>query len=105
MIPSAPTTVLLQGSGAPSTATLPRTQCSSTPPTTTLACTQDSGTSLPDTLAHSYTLIVHLDPLLASIKGGPGPSCERVALEDGLANRLTLSPSRTLVTPTTSASP
>jgi hypothetical protein len=34
-----------------------------------LACTQGSGTSLPDTLAHSYTPIVHLDPLLASIKG------------------------------------
>jgi hypothetical protein len=28
-----------------------------------------SGTSLPDTLAYSYTPIVHLDPLLASIKG------------------------------------
>jgi hypothetical protein len=34
-----------------------------------LACTQGSGTSLPDTLAHSYAPIVHLDPLLASIKG------------------------------------
>jgi hypothetical protein len=96
-IPAAPTAVLLQGSGAPPTATLPRTQGSSTPPTATLACTQDSGTSLPDTLAHSYTPIVHLDPLLASIKGGPGPSCERVVREDGLTNRL--------VTPTMSASP
>jgi hypothetical protein len=104
-IPTAPIAVLLQGSGAPPTATLPRTQGSSTPPTATLACTQDSGTSLPDTLAHSYTPIVHLDPLLASIKGGPGPSCERVAREDRLTNRLTLPPSRTLVTPTTSASP
>jgi hypothetical protein len=96
-IPTAPIAVLLQGSGAPPTATLPRTQGSSTPPTATLACTQDSGTSLPDTLAHSYTPIVHLDPLLASIKGGPGPSCERVVREDGLTNRL--------VTPTMSASP
>jgi hypothetical protein len=68
-IPAAPTTVLLQGSSAPPTATIPRTQCSSTSPTATLACTQGSGTSLPDTLAHSYTPIVHLDPLLASIKG------------------------------------
>jgi hypothetical protein len=68
-IPTAPTAVLLQGSGAPPTATLPRTQGSSTPPTATLACTQDSGTSLPDMLAYSYTPIVHLDPLLASIKG------------------------------------
>ena len=48
---------------------IPRTQGSSTSPTSTLACTQGSGTSLPDTLAHSYTPIVHLDPLLASIKG------------------------------------
>jgi hypothetical protein len=68
-IPAAPTAVLLQGSSAPPTATIPRTQCSSTSPTATLACTQGSGTSLPDTLAHSYTPIVHLDPLLASIKG------------------------------------
>jgi hypothetical protein len=90
-IPAASTAVLLQGSGAPPMATLPRTQGSSTPPTATLACTQGSGTSLPDTLAHSYTPIVHLDPLLASIKGGPGPSCERVAREKGLTNMLTLS--------------
>jgi hypothetical protein len=68
-IPAAPTAMLLQGSGAPPTATLPRTQGSSTSPTATLACTQGSGASLPDTLAHSYTPIVHLDPLLASIKG------------------------------------
>ena len=68
-VPAAPTAVLLQGSSAPPTATTPRTQGSSTSPTATLACTQGSGTSLPDTLAHSYTPIVHLDPLLASIKG------------------------------------
>jgi hypothetical protein len=68
-IPAAPTAVLLQGSSAPSTATIPRIQGSSTSPTATLACTQGSGTSLPDTLAHSCTPIVHLDPLLASIKG------------------------------------
>jgi hypothetical protein len=68
-IPAAPPAVLLQGSGASPTTTLSRTQGSSTPPTATLACAQGSGTSLPDTLAHSYTPIVHLDPLLASIKG------------------------------------
>jgi hypothetical protein len=68
-VPDAPTAVLLQGSSAPPTATTPRTQGSSTSPIATLACTQGSGTSLPDTLAHSYTPIVHLDPLLASIKG------------------------------------
>jgi hypothetical protein len=68
-IPAAPPAVLLQGSGTSPTATLSRTQGSSTYPTATLACTQGSGTSLPDTLAHGYTPIVHLDPLLASIKG------------------------------------
>jgi hypothetical protein len=68
-IPVAPTTVLLQGSDTSPTATLSPTQGSSTSPTATLACTQGSGTSLPDTLAPSYTPIVHLDPLLASIKG------------------------------------
>jgi hypothetical protein len=68
-VPAAPTAVLLQGSSAPPMATIPRTQGSSTSPTATLACTQGSGTSLPDTLAHNYTPIVHLDPLLASIKG------------------------------------
>jgi hypothetical protein len=44
-------------------------QGSSAPPTATTTHTQGSDTSLPDTLAHSYTPIVHLDPLLASIKG------------------------------------
>jgi hypothetical protein len=72
-----------------------------------LACTQGLGTLLPDTLAHSYTPIVHLDPLLASIKGrsrailrGGG-----VARGNELTNRLTLSLSlslATLVTPTMS---
>jgi hypothetical protein len=90
-IPAAPTAVLLQDSGAP--------------PTATLACTQGSGTSLPDTLAHSYTPIVHLDPLLASIKGR-----SRALMREGRAGgwadeqASSLSPSRTLVTPTTSAS-
>jgi hypothetical protein len=68
-IPAAQTAVLLQGSSAPPTATIPRTQGSSTSLIATLACTQGSGTSLLDTLAHSYTPIVQLDPLLASIKG------------------------------------
>jgi hypothetical protein len=68
-IPGAPTAVLLQGSSAPPTATILRTQSSSTSPTATLECTQGSDASLSDTLAHSYTSVVHLDPLLASIKG------------------------------------
>jgi hypothetical protein len=61
--------VLLQGSGASPTATLSRVQGSSPPLTATFSCTQGLGISLPDTLAHSYTPIVRLDPLLASIKG------------------------------------
>jgi hypothetical protein len=96
--------VLLQGSSAPPTATIPHTQGSSTSPTATLACTQGSGTSLSDTLAHSYTPIVHLDPLLASIKERSRALMRRVVRENGLMNRLTLSLSRTLVTPTASAS-
>jgi hypothetical protein len=82
-IPAAPTAMLLQGSSTSPMATLSPTQGSSTSPTATLACTQGSGTflpdtlactqgsgtSLPDTLAPSYTPTVHLDPLLASIKG------------------------------------
>jgi hypothetical protein len=68
-VPTAPTAVFLQGSSAPPTATTPRAQGSSASPTAMLACTQGSGTSLPDTLAHNYAPIVHLDPLLASIKG------------------------------------
>jgi hypothetical protein len=98
--------VLLQGSSAPPTATTPRAQGFSTSPTATLACTQGSGTSLPDTLAHSYTPIVHLDILLASIKGR-----FRALMREGRAGGRadeqahSLSPSRTLVTPTASASP
>jgi hypothetical protein len=83
-IPAAPPAVLLQGSGTSPTTTLSRTQGSSTSPTATSACTQGSGTSLPDTLAHRYTPIVHLDPLLASIQGrsraflrGPPPPAPR----------------------------
>jgi hypothetical protein len=106
-VPATPIAVLLQGSRAPPTATIPRTQGSSTSPTTTLTCTQGSGTSLPDTLAHSYTPIVHLDPLLASIKGR-----SRVFMREGrrAGERVderarSLSPPRALVTPTASASP
>jgi hypothetical protein len=104
-VPATPTAVLLQDSSAPPTPMLPRTQGSSTPPTATLACTQGSGTSLPGTLAHSYTPIVHLDPLLASIKGRSRASMREGRAGERLPSRLTLSPSRTLVTPTTSASP
>jgi hypothetical protein len=102
-IPAAPPAVLLQGSGTSSTTTLSRTHGSSTSSTATLACTQGSGTSLPDTLAHklhpplyTWTLFLHI------LKGGPGPSCGRVARRDEQTNRLTPSLPRMLVTPTTS---
>jgi hypothetical protein len=109
-IPATPTAVLLQGSSTSPTAMLSPTQGSSTSPTATLACTQGSGTSLPDTLAPSYTPIVHLDPLLASIKGRSrafmreGRAGER-ANEQAHSLSLSLSLSRTLVTPTTSTPP
>jgi hypothetical protein len=90
-IPAAPPAMLLQGSDTSPTATLSRTQGSSTSPTATLACTQGLDTSLPDTLAHSYTPIVHLDPLLASIKGRSGPSCEGGHAGDEQTNKLSLS--------------
>jgi hypothetical protein len=86
-VPAAPTAVLLQGSSAPPMAMIPCTQGSSTSPTATLACTQGPGTSQPDTLAHSYTPVVHLDPLLASIKG----RSRAFMREDGPTSRLTLS--------------
>jgi hypothetical protein len=108
-VPAATMAVLLQGSSAPPTATTLRAQGSSTSPTATLAYTQGSGTALPDTLAHSYTPIVHLDLLLASIKGRSralireGDRARGRADEQALS--LSLSPSRTLVTPTASAPP
>jgi hypothetical protein len=105
---AAPTAMLLQGSSAPLTTTTPRAQGSSTSPTATLACTQGSGTSLPDTLAYSNTPIVHLDPLLAPIKGRSGALMRggggrTGGWADEPAHTLPLSPSRTLVTPTASA--
>jgi hypothetical protein len=103
-IPAAPPAVLLQGSVTSPTATLSRTQGSSPSPTATLACTQGSGTSLLDTLAHKlHPPIVHLDPLLASIKGR-SRAFMRGGRAEGRANEQahSLSLSRTLVTPTTS---
>jgi hypothetical protein len=105
-IPTAPMAVLLQSSSTSPTTTLSPRQGSSTSLIATLACTQGSGTSLPDTLAPSYTPIVHLDPLLASIKGR-----SRAFMREGRAGERadeqahSLSLSRTLVTPTTSTPP
>jgi hypothetical protein len=67
--PIAPTAVLLQGSGAPPTATTSHEKGSNTSPTATSAWTQGSGSSLLDMLAHCYTPIVHLGPILTPIKG------------------------------------
>jgi hypothetical protein len=103
-IPAAPPAVLLQGSGTSPTATLSRTQGSSTSPTATLACTQGSGTSLPDTLAHE--LHPHCTPEPSPciyqrevqglpVRGSRGGTSKRTG-------SLSLSLSRTLVTPTTS---
>jgi hypothetical protein len=55
--------------------------------------------------AQLHPPIVHLDPLLASIKGRSRAFMQKVARENELTNRLTLSLSRTLVTPTTSTPP
>jgi hypothetical protein len=101
---AAPPAVLLQGSGTSPTATLSHTQGSSTSPTATLACTQGSGTSLLDTLAYSYT--PHCTP-------GPSPCIYKREVQGlpargsrgGTSKRtgsLSLSLSRTLVTPTAS---
>jgi hypothetical protein len=67
--PTALTAVLPQGSSAPPTATTSHEQGSNTSPTAMTACTQGSGSPLLDMLAHCYTPIVHLGPLLTSIKG------------------------------------
>jgi hypothetical protein len=99
-----PPAMLLEGSGTSPTATLSRTQGSSTSPTTTLACTQGSGTSLQDTLAHK--LHPHCTP-------GPSPCIYKREVQGlpvggsrgGTSKRtgsLSLSLSRTLVTPTMS---
>jgi hypothetical protein len=102
-IPAAPPAMLLHGLGTSLTVTLSRTKGSSTSPTATLACTPGSGTSLPDTLAHSYIPTVHLDPILASVKG-KSRAFLREGRAEGRANEQahSLSLSRTLVTPTTS---
>jgi hypothetical protein len=97
-IPAAPPAVLLQGSGAPPTAMLSRTQGSSTSSAATLACTQGSGTPLPDMLAHSYTPIVHLDPVLVSIKGRSRAFLKEVA-RGKRANEQALSLSRDTCNP------
>jgi hypothetical protein len=99
---TAPTAVLPQGSSAPPTATTSHEQGAETSPAATTACTYGSSSSLLDTLAHCY--IPHCTP-------GPSPYAYKrrvqgsrtrrlAAREDGPARiRLSLSPTRTLVTP------
>jgi hypothetical protein len=103
-IPAAPPAVLIQGSGAPPTATLSRTQGSSASPTATLACTQGSGTPLPDTLAHCYTPHCTSGPspyiYKREVQALPAGGSE-VARGNGQTNRPSLS-LVTLVTSTTS---
>jgi hypothetical protein len=99
-VPTAPTAVLLQGLSAPPTTTTSHEQGTNT---------SDSHVGMYIGLwllsaGHVSTLlhpIVHLGPLLTSIKGRSRALVRRkvAAREDGLASRLSPSPSRTLVTP------
>jgi hypothetical protein len=100
-VPTAPTDVLLQGPSAPPTATTSHEQGTNTSLTATSACRTDSGSSLPDTLAHCYTPIVHMGPLLTSIKERSRALVREGGRTGGWADEHahSLSPSRTLVTP------
>jgi hypothetical protein len=101
--PTAPTTVLPQGSSAPPTTMTSHEQGSNTSPTATTTCTQGSGSPLLDMLAHCYT--PHCTP-------GPSPYIYKRKVQGsrtrgwprrrtGRRTRLTLSlsPTRMLVTP------
>jgi hypothetical protein len=100
--PIAPTAVLLQGSSAPPTATTSHEQGAKTSPTATTACTQGSGSSLLDTLAHCYTPHCTPEPSPYVYKRKVQGSLTRrlAARENGPTHKaLSLSPTRTLVTP------
>jgi hypothetical protein len=100
------TAVLPQGSSAPPTATTSHEQGAKTSPAATTSCTSGSSSSLLDTLAHCYTS--HCTP-------GPSPYAykrkvqgsrtrglaarENVPARISLSLSLSLSPTRTLVTP------
>jgi hypothetical protein len=97
-----PTVVLPQGSSAPPMATTSHEQGAKTSPAATTACTEGTSSSLLDTLAHCYTS--HCTP-------GPSPYAYKRKVqgtrtkgwprgEDGTTRAgLSLSPTRTLVTP------
>jgi hypothetical protein len=105
---TAPTVVLPQGSSSPPTATTSHEQGAKTSPTATTTCTQGSSSSLLDTLAHCYT--PHCTPgpspyaykrkvqgsrtrMLAARENGPTHKALTLSLS------LSLSPTRTVVTP------
>jgi hypothetical protein len=99
---TAPTAVLPQGTSAPPTATTSHEQGAKTSPAATTACTQGTSSSLLDTLARCY--ISHCTPgpsPYAYKRKVQGSRMRRLATrEDGPAHiRLSLSPTRTLVTP------
>jgi hypothetical protein len=98
---TAPTAVLPQGSSAPPAATTSHEQGAKTSPTVTTACTHGSSSSLLDMLAHCYT--PHCTPgpsPYAYKRKAQGSRTKRLAArENGLPDSLSLSPSRTLVTP------
>jgi hypothetical protein len=101
--PTASTAVLPWGSSVPPTATTSHEQDAKTSPTATMACTYCSGSPLLDTLAHCYT--PHCTP-------GPSPYIYKRKVQGSRTRRwprgrtgwrtrlsLSLSPTRTLVTP------
>jgi hypothetical protein len=99
---TAPTAVLPQGFSAPPTATTSHEQGAKTSPAATTTCTYGASSSLLDTLAHCYT--PHCTP-------GPSPYAYKRKVQGSLTRRLaargngtartglSLSPTRTLVTP------
>jgi hypothetical protein len=101
--PTAPTAVLPQGSSAPPTATTSYEQGSNTSPTATSACTQGSGSSPLDTLAHCYAPRCTPWPSPYIYKRKVQGPCTRRWPRGRTGRRtrlsLSLSPSRTLVTP------
>jgi hypothetical protein len=101
--PTAPTAVLPQGSSPPPTATTSHEQGPKTSPTATTACTWGSGSSLLDTLAHCYT--PHCTPVPSpyvykrKVQGSRTRRWSRGRTSQHIRLSLSLSPTRTLVTP------
>jgi hypothetical protein len=100
---TAPTAVLLPGSSAPPTATTSHEQGAKTSPAATMACTQGTSSSPLDTLAHCYNSHCTPGPSPYAYKRKVhGPLTEgwpRGEGRDDTRISLSLSPTRTLVTP------